>query len=149
MPGPTEVPSEGEKQSGSLHVVVDDRASVRVVTVTGELDHDSAHVLRAALAQPLHDGVRRIVVDLAELRFCDSTGLNILLRARLDADAAGRTLEISRPRPIVARLFEVTGTDTVLRVRLDPDATPGPPTTEAAGDTPPPASPPAARPDAK
>ncbi|MFD8702775.1 STAS domain-containing protein [Kitasatospora sp. NPDC059648] len=136
MPGPTEVPSEGEKQSGSLHVVVDDRASVRVVTVVGELDHDSAHVLRDALARPLHDGVRRIVVDLAELRFCDSTGLNILLRARLDADASGRTLEVSRPRPVVARLFEVTGTDTVLRVRLDPDAKSGPPATEAATDSP-------------
>ncbi|MFI9361427.1 STAS domain-containing protein [Kitasatospora sp. NPDC053057] len=137
MPGPTEVPSEGEQQGGSLHVVVDDRASVRVVTLAGELDHDSAHVLRAALARPLHDGVRRIVVDLAELRFCDSTGLNILLRARLDAAAIGRTLEISRPEPIVARLFEVTGTDTVLRVRLDPDTEPGPPAPEAAADAPP------------
>ncbi|WBP84459.1 STAS domain-containing protein [Kitasatospora cathayae] len=134
MPGPIEVPSEGEQRSGGLRVVVDDRASVRVVTVAGELDHDSAHVLRAALARPLHDGVRRIVVDLAELRFCDSTGLNILLRARLDADAAGRTLEVARPQPIVARLFEVTGTDTVLRVQPDPDAELGPP---EAADAPP------------
>ncbi|MFD5461885.1 STAS domain-containing protein [Kitasatospora sp. NPDC127059] len=126
MPGPTEVPSEGEQWSTGLHVAAEDRASERIVTVAGELDHDSADVLRTVLARPLRDGVRRIVVDLAELRFCDSTGLNILLRARIDAEAAGRTLEVARPRPIVARLFEVTGADTVLRIRADRDPDPGP-----------------------
>ncbi|MBD0693952.1 STAS domain-containing protein [Streptomyces sp. CBMA123] len=129
MRGPTEVPREGERHSGGLYVAVDDRASERIVTMAGELDRDSADALRTVLARPLHDGIRRIVVDLAELRFCDSTGLNILLQARLDAEAAGRTLDVVRPRPIVARLFEVTGTDTVLRIRSDPgpdpDATPG------------------------
>ncbi|MFG2916866.1 STAS domain-containing protein [Kitasatospora sp. NPDC048298] len=110
----------GEFASGDLRVAVGDRGPVRVVTVAGELDHDSADGLRAALARPPSAaGIERIVVDLAGLRFCDSTGLNVLLRARLDARAAGLRLEVAGPVPLVARLFAITGADDVLRVHPD------------------------------
>ncbi|MFF2144343.1 STAS domain-containing protein [Kitasatospora sp. NPDC058190] len=141
MPRPADGPSgaEGEQGSGGLRVAVGRDGPVRIVTVAGELDHDSADGLRAALAAPADDGTERIVVDLADLRFCDSTGLNILLHARLEAEAAGMRLELAGLRPIVARLFEVTGADGVLRIHPDltsalnppvrssekPDETPG------------------------
>ncbi|MET8545307.1 STAS domain-containing protein [Kitasatospora sp. NPDC004799] len=121
MPGPSEYPCEptGE-ESDALRIEVGDRGPVRVVTVAGELDHDTADGLRAALARPPSaDGLGRIVVDLAGLRFCDSTGLNVLLRARLDAQAAGLRLELAGPGPLVARLFAVTGADRVLRIHPD------------------------------
>ncbi|WP_369185138.1 STAS domain-containing protein [Streptomyces sp. Y1] len=119
MPRPTEDPGDGAFEPGGLSVTVVDEGPVRVVTVVGELDHDTADGLRAALAEPLLDGLDRILVDLDGLRFCDSTGLNILLRARLDADAAGWTLELAAPRPAVARLFAITGADSVLRIHPD------------------------------
>ncbi|MET8629886.1 STAS domain-containing protein [Kitasatospora sp. NPDC004669] len=69
---------------------MDDRqGSVRIISVTGELDHDTAEGLRGALARPVDDGIVADLADLADLRFCDSTGLNLLPRARLDAEAAG------------------------------------------------------------
>ncbi|MGW3041976.1 STAS domain-containing protein [Kitasatospora sp. NPDC001159] len=69
---------------------MDDRqGSVRIISVAGELDHSTADGLRGALARPVDDGLARIVADLADLRFCGSTGLNPLSRARLDAEAAG------------------------------------------------------------
>ncbi|MFD4659789.1 STAS domain-containing protein [Kitasatospora sp. NPDC058444] len=127
MAGPPEQPQEPVGRTGpggpdpaALHVTVGDRGPVRIVTVAGELDHDSADELRAALARPPSaDGIERIVVDLAGLRFCDSTGLNVLLRARLDARTAGLRLELAGAGPLVARLFAVTGADTVLRVHPD------------------------------
>ncbi|WP_316528700.1 STAS domain-containing protein [Kitasatospora brasiliensis] len=116
MPGP----SEESREPGGLRVAVGDRGPVRVVSVAGELDHDTADGLRAALAPPpSRDGIKRIVVDLTDLWFCDSTGLNILLRARLDAQAVGLCLELAGPRPLVARLFAITGADDVLRVHPD------------------------------
>ncbi|MEV6976880.1 STAS domain-containing protein [Kitasatospora sp. NPDC093806] len=90
--------------------------TVRIVAVAGELDRDSVDGLRAALDGSPEEGLDRILVDLAGLGFCDSTGLNVLLRARLAAERAGIRLELAGPRPAVARLLAVTEADTVLRI---------------------------------
>jgi anti-anti-sigma factor len=87
--------------------------STTVLTLSGELDHDSADLLRDAFDQALADGATRILVDCSELRFCDSTGLNTLLRARLATEEAGVTLDVAGLRAAVARLFEITGADGV------------------------------------
>ncbi|MFE6866643.1 STAS domain-containing protein [Kitasatospora sp. NPDC057692] len=104
---------------GELRITVRREGPVRIVAVGGELDHDSADGLRTVLAGPREDGLARILVDVADLRFCDSTGLNILLQARQDAELAGVRLEVAGPRPAVLRLFAVTGADTVLRIHPD------------------------------
>ncbi|MER6301693.1 STAS domain-containing protein [Kitasatospora sp. NPDC001539] len=120
MPPRAEDPTGAEEeQGGGLRIAVARAGPARVVTVAGELDHDSADSLRPVLAGPAEDGVERIVVDLAGLRFCDSTGLNILLHARIEAEATGLRLELASLRPIVARLFAITGADTVLRIHPD------------------------------
>ncbi|MFE5587157.1 STAS domain-containing protein [Kitasatospora sp. NPDC056531] len=120
MPRPAEGPTGAEgEDNGGLRVAVGRDGPVWIVTVAGELDRDSADGLRTALSGLVDDGIERIVVDLADLRFCDSTGLNILLRARLETEAAGLRLELAGLRPIVARLFEVTGADSVLRIHPD------------------------------
>ncbi|MFC5889957.1 STAS domain-containing protein [Kitasatospora sp. CM 4170] len=148
MPRPAEQPRGGEEIGGEeadhgLRVAVGREGPVRIVTVAGELDHESADGLRSALARSVDEGIERILVDFGDLRFCDSTGLNLLLRARLDAEAAGVSLEIAGLQPVVSRLFAVTGVDTVLRIHSDlasalkaSDAGPGPDD----GDAPPSAS---------
>lgn len=121
--GPAGGPAEGEGAArlgpGALRVEVDRAGPVRIVTLAGELDHDTAPELRPVLGAPLDDGVQRLVVDLTELRFCDSTGLNLLLRARLDAEALGLRLELAGPVAIVARLFAITGVDGVFLIHSD------------------------------
>lgn len=94
-----------------------------VLLLSGELDHDTADPLRQALAAALAGaGPARLVVDCGGLRFCDSTGLNVLLRARMAARAAGGGLELAAlPRP-VARMFRLTGADQVFRVHPDLEA---------------------------
>lgn len=84
-----------------------------VLTLEGELDHDTAPLLRDALAAPPADQGPRVLVDCAGLRFCDSTGLNVLLRARLAAQERDATLELAGLAPQVARVFEITGADAV------------------------------------
>ncbi|MEK2495076.1 STAS domain-containing protein [Kitasatospora purpeofusca] len=105
-----------EEDTGELRIDVRRSGPVRIVSVGGELDRDSADGLLAALAGLPEEGLTRILVDLAELSFCDSTGLNILLRARQDAELAGVLLELAGLRPVVVRLFALTGADTVLRI---------------------------------
>ncbi|MFI8519467.1 STAS domain-containing protein [Streptomyces sp. NPDC085481] len=93
------------------------RPDTVVLTVSGELDHDTAAPLKDALTE--HEGAARIVVDCAGLRFCDSTGLNVLLRARLRMAEDGGRLDLAGLHPPVDRMFEITGARTVFRVYDD------------------------------
>jgi anti-sigma B factor antagonist len=87
-----------------------------VLTPVGELDHHTAELLRMPLERALAAGRSRLVVDCSRLDFCDSTGLNVLLGARLKADAAGGGVHLAGMRPVVARVFEITGADVVFTV---------------------------------
>ncbi|MET9952218.1 STAS domain-containing protein [Streptomyces sp. NPDC006339] len=87
-----------------------------VLTPVGELDHHTAELLRAPLDRALDEGRTRLVLDCSQLEFCDSTGLNVLLGARLRAEAAGGGVHLVAMRPPVARVFEITGADAVFTV---------------------------------
>jgi anti-anti-sigma factor len=99
-----------------LHVAVHSDGTAAVVTPVGELDHHTADLLREPLEQCLEEGARKLVVDCSRLDFCDSTGLNVLLGARLKAEAEGGAVHLAGMRPTVARVFEITGADAVFTV---------------------------------
>ncbi|MFF8378388.1 STAS domain-containing protein [Streptomyces sp. NPDC015661] len=101
------------------------RPGAVVLTLDGELDHDTAEPLRDALKR--NSGAGRLVVDCSGLRFCDSTGLNLLLRTRLRLTAAGGHVDLAGLRPPVDRIFEITGALKVFRVYEDVDAALGAP----------------------
>jgi len=112
------VPVDGERFTVGLRT----RSGVAVLDLRGELDQDTAPPLRALLDQALDTGVPRVVLDCSELDFCDSTGLNVLLSARLRAQAEGRSIELAGLRSAVARMFEITGASTVFAVHTSLDA---------------------------
>ncbi|MGW5849692.1 STAS domain-containing protein [Streptomyces sp. NPDC055254] len=89
-----------------------------VLALAGELDHDTAQPLREALDAAVTPGAR-LLVDLADLGFCDSTGLNVLLHGRLAAQDTGGTLELAGLRGPVARMFHITGADGLFPVHAD------------------------------
>ncbi|MER5311831.1 STAS domain-containing protein [Streptomyces sp. NPDC002773] len=90
--------------------------SSELLAPVGELDHHTADLLRSPLDSALDEGRSRLVVDCSGLEFCDSTGLNVLLGARLRADAAGGGVHLVGMRPAVARVFQITGADAVFTV---------------------------------
>ena len=106
----------GSAQSGRLLVEVRQEGTSAVVTPAGELDHHTADLLREPLEECLEKGLSRLVVDCSRLEFCDSTGLNVLLGARLKAEAAGGGVHLAGMQPVVARVFEITGADAVFTV---------------------------------
>ncbi|MFF4871960.1 STAS domain-containing protein [Streptomyces sp. NPDC000961] len=92
---------------------------VVVLELGGELDHDTVAPLREAVEE--HARARRIVVDCSGLDFCDSTGLNALLKARLRMRETGGRLDLAGLRPPVDRMFDITGVRAVFRVYEDTD----------------------------
>ncbi|QKW06878.1 STAS domain-containing protein [Streptomyces sp. NA04227] len=103
----------GSTHRGRLLVEVRDEGSSAVVTPAGELDHHTADLLREPLEACVDRGLSRLVVDCSRLEFCDSTGLNVLLGARLKAEAEGGGVHLAGMLPVVARVFEITGAEAV------------------------------------
>ncbi|MFF2043482.1 STAS domain-containing protein [Kitasatospora sp. NPDC058170] len=98
-----------EVEPGDLAVEVRSWAHGTVLSLRGELDLDTADTLRDALDAALRPVGTVVVIDFGDLEFCDSSGLNVLLRARARAGAEGSRIELARPRPMVLRILELTG----------------------------------------
>ncbi|MEE1755949.1 STAS domain-containing protein [Streptomyces sp. SP18CS02] len=106
----------GSANQGRLKVGVRTEGRSEILTPAGELDHHTAELLRAPLEAAIDQGRSRLVVDCSQLVFCDSTGLNVLLGARLKAEAAGGAVHLAAMQPVVARVFEITGAEAVFTV---------------------------------
>lgn len=103
----------GSANRGRLQVEVWTEGGSEVVRPAGELDHHTADLLSGPLDEALAKGRSRLVVDCSRLEFCDSTGLNVLLGARLKAEAAGGGIHLAGMLPVVARVLEITGAEAV------------------------------------
>ncbi|MGY1436144.1 MULTISPECIES: STAS domain-containing protein [Streptomyces] len=109
----------GSTSQGRLTVDLRHEEGSAVVTPEGELDHHTAELLREPLERSVDEGYSRLVVDCSRLEFCDSTGLNVLLGARLKAEAEGGAVHLAGMLPVVARVFEITGANAVFTVHDD------------------------------
>jgi anti-sigma B factor antagonist len=85
-----------------------------VVRLGGELDLYNADEVRDALIAAADSGPRRIVVDLSDVEFVDSTALGVLVevRAKVGRDA----LLLAAPQAETRRTLEVSGLDRHLPV---------------------------------
>jgi stage II sporulation protein AA (anti-sigma F factor antagonist) len=86
---------------------------VRVVTVRGEIDHDVTDEFSDAL-QAGRDTGTRIVVDLGDVTFMDSSGINVLVAAHQQTSGAGGWLRIAAAREAVLRVLRLVGLDDVI-----------------------------------
>jgi anti-anti-sigma factor len=87
-----------------------------IVTLHGELDAVAAPALRDHLLGTLDDSARLLILDLGEVSFSDSAGLDALLGTHRRAAGLGITLCLVAPRPQVAKLLRITGLDRSLSV---------------------------------
>lgn len=93
-----------------------------VLALAGELDHDTAEPLRAALEAARAAGRPRLLVDFSKLEFCDSTGLNVLLHNRLAVQESGGSLELIGLHQPIKRMFHITGADGLFPLHSDVEA---------------------------
>ncbi|GAA1147359.1 STAS domain-containing protein [Nocardioides aquiterrae] len=90
---------------------------VGVVTPRGRLTMVTARRFREVITELVAAGTTRVVVDLAETTFLDSSALGALVGGLKAARLAGGDLRIARPTPAVLSVFELTNMDRVLRPR--------------------------------
>jgi len=98
-------------ETGLLVEVVSD---VPVVTAPEEIDVTNAARLRSVLLETSASGNATLVVDMSQTQFCDSAGLNVLVRAHQRAEAQGGEVRLVISTADVRRIFTVTGIDRVI-----------------------------------
>ena len=86
-----------------------------VLTTPDEIDVGNAGLLRAALGEAVAGDQPIVIVDMSATEFCDSTGLNVLVRALKQADESGRELRLVTGGAAVRRIFNVTGVASMFR----------------------------------
>jgi anti-sigma B factor antagonist len=84
-----------------------------VVAVRGEIDLFTAPELKQVLTEAIEQGKRRVVVDLSETSFLDSTALGVLIGAVKRLRSNGGALAIVNVDRNIAKTFEITGLDQI------------------------------------
>ena len=109
--------SEGEMtgtehagQTGQLSVVTTETDGIRVLTLSGEIDHHTGDTLRQAL-DASGTPRPRVVADLHQVTFMDSSGINIFLAAHRALSEAGGWLRLAAVGDSVMRPLSHVGVD--------------------------------------
>jgi anti-sigma B factor antagonist len=90
---------------------------IGVVVPRGRLNMVSARRLKDLVSELVDGGTTRIVVDMGETTFLDSSGLGALIAGLKSARQAGGDLRLARPTEAVVMVLELTNMDKVLRPR--------------------------------
>ncbi|MFE5220450.1 MULTISPECIES: STAS domain-containing protein [unclassified Streptomyces] len=106
--------TESARRPETLKVVTTATDGITVITVTGEIDQNSAPPLTGALQSAARGERPRIVVDMRQVTFIDSSGINDFLTARRDLAAAGGWLRLAGVPDRVLRILTIVGLDTVI-----------------------------------
>jgi anti-sigma B factor antagonist len=102
----------------TLHVDKTDHAfpGVVVLAVSGELDLATISILKETVGGRLQVGGDRVVLDLSELSFCDSTGLGSFVGLHRQAQTVGVSFALAAPRKRVSDLLQISGINQVVAV---------------------------------
>lgn len=85
------------------------RPGAATLLLTGELDLASTSSFEQRVDELLAAGTDQLVVDLSGLTFCDSVGLNGLVRAKNRCEQRGGSLRVSGTSGQVAHVLGISG----------------------------------------
>ncbi|GAA4424863.1 hypothetical protein GCM10023148_27390 [Actinokineospora soli] len=86
-----------------------------LVVLSGELDYNTTTTL-LDVVQPQAASGRAVVLDMHAVTFCDSGGLNSLVKLHKAARAAGGSLRLARVSDTVRRVVTIVALDRILEI---------------------------------
>jgi anti-sigma B factor antagonist len=90
-----------------------------VLDIVGEVDLYTAPALRDRIASLIDGGVRRLVVNLEEVGFLDSSGLGVLIGALRRLKEHDGVLRLVCNEGSTLKVLTVTGLDKVFQIHTD------------------------------
>jgi anti-anti-sigma factor len=96
------------------------REGVRTIRLSGELDCASQAATRCALNDSLAGHVPpKLIIDLAQLEFCDCAGARVLNDLRRAAEERAIKCVFKNPQPQVRWVLQAVGIASLLVIRTD------------------------------
>ncbi|MCS0601332.1 STAS domain-containing protein [Streptomyces sp. LP11] len=86
-----------------------------IVEVAGELDFHTSNALDREVTA-VSDAHSRLVLDMSQVTFCDSSGLSALLHLLRHTQATGTALTLVAVPAQTMRLLTITGSDAVFTI---------------------------------
>jgi len=106
--GPAQDGTEGLREDPVAGIARDD--GTVVVSLAGELDLYNAQTVREALLACCAESPERLIVDLSDVKFIDSTALGVLIEARTRMENR-RGFMLAAPGLETRRALEISGLD--------------------------------------
>ncbi|MGW6055381.1 STAS domain-containing protein [Streptomyces sp. NPDC055189] len=103
----------------ALTITTRDADTGPVLGIAGDLDYDTAPELRKAVDGLAVTAGQLLVVDLAGLAFCDSSGISALLSARSLTSERGADIALAAVPVNTARILRIVGLDQVFTIYPD------------------------------
>jgi anti-sigma B factor antagonist len=88
-------------------------SDTQIVAVFGEIDLFTAPEFKQAIIAAIDAGAERVVVDLSEVTFIDSSSLGVLIGAHRRLKARSGDLVVVCDREAILKTFRITGLDGV------------------------------------
>lgn len=107
------------ESKNTLTVEVEEEGALVLIRAKGEVDLASVALLDSELKRAEASGADRIVLDLSELEFIDSTGLRALVEAQKRSRSINDRLTIKGANRQVLEMIELTGLHALIDQRPD------------------------------
>ncbi len=108
------------KSAETMETKTQQIGDVMVVEVSGRLHiGNSLTYTENAISRLIEDGTRKMVIDLTQLQYIDSSGLGMLIFCGGRMEQSGGQMRIAGASGTVARVFEIAHANRVLQ--FDPD----------------------------
>jgi anti-sigma B factor antagonist len=92
------------------------KADSIVIKLQGEVDLYAAPELKDHVNRAIESGKNKLILDLSEATFIDSTTLGILVSGMKRLRPRGGMLAVLCPDPTMARIFDITGLNRMFSV---------------------------------
>ena len=96
-------------------------ADTHVIELGGEIDLYTAPEFKERMAEIIDEGKTRMVVDLSQATFIDSTTLGVLVGGVKRLRPAGGSLALVCTDENIVKIFEITGLDRVFPIHASRD----------------------------
>jgi len=92
-------------------------SGVVVISPTNDVDMSRSPILRAAIKGKLKKGLDRMIIDLCEVQYMDSSGLATLVEAMRIAKNESVSLHLVSMTPKVRAIFEIARLDAFFSIK--------------------------------